>query len=365
MTSKVVSLVVVVVIFAMVLVPILNTIVENGNGGNDDGEDSIEIINDIQRKWADDGVELTFNSYEYYFRDSTPTLPHEFSFDKQDLMSAVSSYPEGEYSCEIPLFVYFTDVTMNWYQEMYLDYDNYGDEPSINVVLDDNGTSLNDYYDRIWTIHTDYTMTDQVKYSENDEWSTYTTDAPLDGFIIMSDSDEGGYCLYQYGIIDPVFGVGSTIYVSFSGIGVGYVNTVLTEDMFVDGVLRIPYTFEVTHDGSDSTDIYDIVIEWDITEVEPGRWVMSASGDYWTESGTLYMPYSGTLNGSATSGTSFASFAGVSMGVPSNEPSGSGSGGDSNGNGVVGTLISIIPVFVGLAILIYVVTRFMPERQNY
>lgn len=356
-----------IVVFAMVLVPICSSLADNGgNGGNgDNGGDSIEVINDIQQIWGEEGVELAFKSYEYYSSAITPTLPHEFQISKQSMMGAVSSFPDGEFSCEIPLFVYFYEDG-SYYQEMYLYYDCYGDECSIDIIIDDNGTDLDSYYDMIWTIHTDYSVTEQFKYSEDDEWSSYDWEFLIDSFIIMSDSLDG-YAMHEYELINPVFSVGSRICVEFNSLtnaDTGYIVTELTEDMFVDDVLRIPYTFTVTPDDGPVQE-YDIVIECNIVEVDDGKWVMSdeIGNESWSEQ-RLSMSYSGTLNGSAISGTTSSEYAGISIGIPSANPSNGGSGNNGD-SGIVGMMVGIIPVFVGLAILIYVVTMFMPERQKY
>lgn len=370
-TSKAVSLVVAIVVFACVLVPVCEAMSNTGGG---EGGGGTEVLNDYQAMYAEMGFDISpYKSYQIYFKDSTPTLPQSYHYDLESIRALADSLPASngvEYT--VPIFecrCYFDDglyipFSLNYWDELYYNMffpDAFGEGQDYTPgepVTDDNIVVME------FTLNTDYTF--ESRYQTTKDAEPYVTTGTAEYVNVISveesgyvpeyvysydedtDAEETEYMKFTIGgkfvLIDtPTYVSGGQTLVPSSLL---YYEGMITEDMLSNGTITLELSNELVEG------VYTIpYVETSVAGVYTfsddtynNRSVEYVSGSYEWDSdlyGNIFVPTtistgSGTSTGSNVSGS---------------------------GNGTVNTLVGVIPVFVALALILYIVSMFYnPNR---
>lgn len=370
--TKMIGIVVAVIVAAVVLVPICNSLTEGdgGSGGGDQGQPGdpgdYVMLNDMREMYANIGVSTEITGFKEYVRSVTPTLSEPIHITLNDLYEYSSLFTRTEIdsrSAYMDIFVLDDNDTLNMGMiNLTIDGNSY--DPHVNVYIGTNGTTgetLDNITDFDITVETDYSYTLYYHYHTN----LVDEDIRLEGVAsyvrMFSDEDNVWTIPFVYtNYFDiPYMKVTDGSYLSvrydvYGDTGSYSIQSIrLTSQMLEQG--EIPLSGKVVHDG----------IEYTLQATYTDITATSESGVYEIVYGVE--PTVTVLSPSEISeDLEFYVFVDLVSSMNANPSAGESGGSSSGGNdlGTAGTIIGIIPVFVILAILMGAAGLFYQNRNG-
>ena len=370
MPEKVITTLVAVIIFACVLVPICEAMSDTGGGGG-----GAEVLNDYQSMYAELGFDISpYKSQQIYIRDTTPTLPQSYHYDLESIRALADSLPANngiEYS--VPIFeckCYFDDGLYTPFRLEYwseLEYymfipDAFGegqDYTPSGPVTDEDIVLME------FTINTDYTF--ELRYQTTTDAEPYVITGTAEYVCVISE-EESGYVPAYISSYDEDTDVEEVEYMKFA---IGSKFVLVDNPTYVSGgQIRVPYSLlyyegEITENilsnGIFTLELSNELVEgvYTIPYVET-----DVAGIYTFNDDILYnnetVEY---VSGSYEWDSTMYGYIFVSTNVDTGSGTSTGSNASGSGNGTVNTLIGIIPVFVALALIIYIVSMFYTPNR--
>ena len=375
MISKMIGIVVAVIVVAVVLVPICNSIMDNGNGG-DGGNSSQEYvkINDLHEYMAE--CDWTFpdniKSFQMYNKDNISELPN-ISYDLEymlafeqgfshtgedyiDLSEYMYEYAEGDERVAVTIGVdedgvYFTSFLINQSTNQSQSF------------LKTHMTSVSSFLLTISDSGNDKVMTLQMEYTGGNLSGLYSNSWVLDKATVISESEDGwiktlteyenvpinvseGCDVLWVWVVAKQLGPNSGVQVESEVASVFHESDVSDGKWIVSGgSVYDEYTNDTYTDSS----------VWALESRENGVWQTSIFAESMTVLNTQNVDVI-QLEGQGFN-DSFIEYVGTHGYI------GSGGDGTSSDPGIIGTLIGIIPVFVIMAILMGAVGLFYQNRK--
>ena len=354
MVGKVVAVCIALLFIVVLAFPIANALSDTGgNGGGGGGGDSEKIM--LNTFESSIGVDLTpYNSYQQYFSDTTPTLPHEITYTLENLNEIISTWEsrseEIDYAFDgrnITILEAFDDTRSG----VGISY-NAG-EGEIDVTIFTNGSGTGAYISYVTslnlTISTDYTLdcSYTYEYPAGSDPRTESIQTTVTEVRQLSETDDG-WMMLSWILLNDKLSVGSEVMlgVYIESIDKEWYRTIMvTEDMVSDNHLQFTIDW-----GEGYTS--DVDLELQSTDME-GVWKFTDSLSEWF----------GTVKDNGVELDPEDSYCWIDyLSTYGYIQSESGSGSDTNIGGVASTLIKLVPILmiVGLLMMFIVPMVYKP-----